>query len=108
MPQVRPDRVRRNEQLGGDLRCLQVRGKEAEHAELGLAELFEVPGRRSVGRHGTGQHVEDDLPERGMCGAVSRQAFEQWLYGNEDERQEDALRLGEVECLLERGLRRTL
>ena len=43
-----------------------------------------------------------------MCGAAPRQAFEQRLDGNEDERQQDALRLGEVERALERGLRHAL
>ena len=41
------------------------------------------------------------------CGCPG-QAFEQRLYGNEDEGQQDALRLGEVERALERGLRQAL
>ena len=43
-----------------------------------------------------------------MCGAAPGQAFEQRLYGSEDKRQQDALRLGDVERALEGGLRQAL
>ena len=45
--QVRPDRVRRDEQLGGDLGRAKVGGQVADDAELGLAELLAQRARRS-------------------------------------------------------------
>ena len=46
--QVRPDRVRRDEQLGGDVGRAEVAGQVADDAELGLAELLAQRARRSA------------------------------------------------------------
>ena len=53
---------------------------------------------------GTGEDVEDGLPQRGMPDVVPGEAFEQVLDGQEDVRQDDPLRLGQLERALQRRL----
>ena len=70
---MRPDRVGRHEQLGGDLGRAQVGRKVSDDAQLRLAELIEQPRRLAPDRwRGAGENVEDGLAQRGVSGAMAR------------------------------------
>jgi hypothetical protein len=71
--QVCPDCVCRDAQLSGDLRRPQVAWQVSDNAELRLAEFLQQRGGLAADLwRGTGEHVGDRLPQRGMRGAVRR------------------------------------
>ena len=103
---VRPDRVGRDEQLGGDLGRLEVAGQVAQDAQLGVAELVAqrggiapAPGRGVPASRSriVASSVAWAVRWRGWRSSSSRT-------GREEERQEDPVGLGELERALDRRL----
>ena len=86
----------------------RLRRQVSDDAQLGLTELIEQRRRLALDALGAraGEHVEDGPPQRGVRRAVTGQAFEDGPRRREDERQDDALRLGQLERRLQRCLRR--
>jgi hypothetical protein len=100
VPRVRPDRVHRHVELAGDLRRGKAGLQERQDAGLGLAERLGQVFRRPDGCRGRAppaQHA-DDLPgQRQVRCALPGMAFEQLRQRVQLEREEQAIRLGEIE-----------
>ena len=95
---MRADSVGRHAKLGGYLRGLEVARQVANDPQLGIAEALPKRGGFADAAGGaTSEDAEDGSQKRGMCGSVARQSLKQILYGNEEERQDDSLGLGELE-----------
>jgi hypothetical protein len=104
VPRVRPDRVHRHVQLAGDLRRGQAGLQERQDADLGLAERLGQVLRRVDGgrRWAPPAQDSDDLPgQRQVRRPPAGMAFEQLRQRVQLEREEQAIRLGEIEPSLE-------
>ena len=96
MTQMCADRVRRDEQLGSNLRRPEVAGQVTDYTQLGVAEFIDRSrGRSPLSRRRAGDHIKDCLQERGMRGAVPREVLEEFPCGNKDEGQDESLRFGD-------------
>ena len=104
--QMCSDRVRRDEQLGSNLRCPKVAGQVTDYTQLGVAEFIDQScGRSALSRRRAGDYIEDCLQERGVRGAVAREVLEQFPCGNKDEGQDESLRFGDLKGTFKRPLR---
>ena len=94
-------------ELGGDLGRLQVAGQVPEDAQLGVAELLQ---------HGAGSPCRGGGDDPASTSRMSASSVawavrcREWrssssATGASDERQDDPVRLGELERPLDRGLR---
>jgi hypothetical protein len=99
MAHVGSDRVPRDVQFVGDLRCRQVGGQVAQDPDLAFAERFERRIRSVGRRRGSfpGQQVEDPGDQGGVCGAVPGVALQQARRRLELEEKLQALGLSQIE-----------
>src|SRR5580704_12062764 len=104
VPHVRPDRVHRHVKLAGDLRRGKAALQEAQDPGLGLAQWLGqvLSWARGWRRWRPPAQHADDLPDqRGVRGALPGMAFKQLRHRVQQEREEEAIRLGEMEPSLE-------
>src|ERR1700758_2317219 len=81
-----------------DLRRREVRRQVAQHADLALRKRFEQRLRLTRHRSLTGYQARDVRDERGMRGALAAMTLQQLRSAMEQERQHQAVALGELEC----------
>ena len=107
MAQVRPHRVRRDEQLGSDLRRLQVARQVPDDAELSLAQLVQHRRGLAARRPAMTRRARRGSRRAALACAVRCRggASADSLHRRERERQDDPLGLGELERPLQRRLR---
>src|SRR6516162_11569528 len=106
---VRPDGVRRQVELVGDLRRGQVGGQVAQDTGLGLAERFAQSSRLAGWCGGAvrprrarpGEQAQDAGDLDRVRGALPGLPLEQLRRRVDEERQEHAVELGEIEGALE-------
>ena len=105
---VRLDGARGDEDLSRDLGSGEVAREVAEHPYLALGERFLQ--RRQVAcrppHRRPGKDVQDVCEQGGMRGAVPRVPFQELARRRDEERQDERVRLGEVERPLHVILRR--
>ena len=94
------DSVRRKVRLVGDLRDREIGGQVAQDARLALTQWLLQPRHLALRRCGllAEEEVEDLRDQSGMSSTTSGMPLEQsWLRVDQEERQERAVWLNEVQ-----------
>jgi hypothetical protein len=102
------DGVQRDRQLPGDLGPGEVGRQVAQHAQLASAELFGRSGSGGVAGGAAVDGVEDVGDQRGVRRPLRRQGRQQMPRAGNCERQDQPVRFGQVQRLLDGCPRRAL